>query len=92
MGWRSGASGLIPLLAVIAAVILAVRGRYPDSIFEFVMGMNRWCYRVLAYVTLMTDEYPPFRLDLGGTDPSHQPVLPPIAPPDHGGQLLGSHL
>jgi hypothetical protein len=92
LGWRSGASGLIPLLAVIAAVILAVRGRYPDSIFEFVMGMNRWCCRVLAYAALMTDEYPPFRLDLGGTDPSHQPVLPPIVPsPDRGGQLLGSH-
>ena len=92
LGWRSSAGGLIPLLAVIAAVILAVRGRYPDSIFEFVMGMNRWCYRVLAYAALMTDEYPPFRLDLGGTDPAHQPAVPPLVPPpDRGGQLVGTH-
>jgi len=73
LGWRSGAGGLIPLLAVIAAVILAVRGRYPDSIFEFAMGMNRSCYRVLAYAALMTDEYPPFRLDMGGTENFEQP-------------------
>ena len=37
------------------------------------------CYRVLAYVALMRDEYPPFRLDSGGTDPGHV-VAPAPAP------------
>jgi len=60
--------GLIGLLAVIAMVINAFRHRYPESIFDFVMGLNRWCYRVLAYAALMRDEYPPFRVDYGGTD------------------------
>ena len=38
------------------------------------MGLNRWGFRVVAYVTLLRDEYPPFRLDQGGTEP---PAPPP---------------
>jgi hypothetical protein len=87
--WRvTGGVGLITLLAVIAAVILAVSGRYPQRIFDLVMGLNRWCYRVLAYVALMRDEYPPFRLDTGGTDPGHLSPLPggpPTPQPDPAG-------
>jgi hypothetical protein len=73
-GWDVGAGlGLIGLLAVIAMVINAFRQHYPESIFDFVMGMNRWCYRVLAYAALMRDEYPPFRLDYGGSDEKGAP-------------------
>jgi hypothetical protein len=89
--WRgAGGGGLITLLAVVAAVVLAVRGRYPESIFDFVMGLNRWCYRVLAYAALMRDEYPPFRLDSGGVDPGSVPVPVPPAPPDRSGELIES--
>ena len=33
--------------------------------FDLLMGLNRWGYRVAAYVGLFRDEYPPFRLDQG---------------------------
>jgi hypothetical protein len=58
------------LLVVIAGFFLLVTGTYPRSLFDFLMGINRWMYRVLVYVALMTDEYPPFRLDAGATEPT----------------------
>ncbi|HET9077335.1 MAG TPA: DUF4389 domain-containing protein [Acidimicrobiales bacterium] len=80
--WRiAGGGGLIGLLALIAAVIRMVRGRTPGPLFDVVIGLNRWCYRVLAYAALMRDEYPPFRLDTGGADPGHAPAAPPPPPP-----------
>ena len=69
--WHFG--GLVSLLAVIAAVIVAFTGSYPGSIYNFVLGMNRWVLRVAAYASLMTDEYPPFRLDMGGTENWQEP-------------------
>ena len=64
---RQGLS-LLGLLVIIAAVLLLFTGRYPRHLFNLVMGLNRWTYRVLAYGALMRDEYPPFRLDQGPAD------------------------
>ncbi|HKZ75875.1 MAG TPA: DUF4389 domain-containing protein [Actinomycetota bacterium] len=54
--------GLIGVLTIFAGVALLFTARYPKDIFALVIGFNRWVYRVLAYVGLMRDEYPPFRL------------------------------
>ena len=61
-GGRSGNAGLTTIVAIFAAVAMLFTGKYPEDIFKFVIGMNRWTYRVAAYVALMTDRYPPFRL------------------------------
>jgi hypothetical protein len=75
-----GPPGLIGLLVLIAAVVLLVTGRYPAGIFRLVAGLQRWVFRVIAYAALMTDRYPPFRLDQGGTEPDLALTAPPERP------------
>ena len=60
---------MLNLLIVLAGFFLSITGQYPRSLFDLLMGINRWLYRVLTYVALMHDEYPPFRLDQGQYEP-----------------------
>ena len=79
--WYGG--GLIWALVLFAAIALLFMARYPRGLFDLVLGLDRWVARVVAYAGLMTDAYPPFRLDQGGDDPAgaaaesaHAPTAP----------------
>jgi hypothetical protein len=48
---------------VIAWFSILFTGKYPKSLFDYVVGVQRWSLRVSAYTTLLiTDQYPPFSL------------------------------
>jgi hypothetical protein len=65
-----GSPALIGVLVFFAAVGLLFTGRYARGLFDLIMGLNRWVVRVAAYVLLLRDEYPPFRLDQGEDEPA----------------------
>ena len=54
--------GLNAVLVVIAVIVLLFTGRYHQDIYRLVLGINQWSMRVVAYASLMTDRYPPFRI------------------------------
>ena len=86
-GTQNGAGiSLLGLLVLIAGFFLLFTRHYPPALFDLVMGINRWVYRVITYVALMRDEYPPFRLDQGSHEPpdasAEATAVAAEAPPD----------
>lgn len=59
--WFLGIAAFV--CVVIAWFAILFTGRYPRSLFDFVVGVFRWALRVAAYAFLLTtDRYPPFSL------------------------------
>ena len=51
-------------VTVIAWFAILFTGRYPRGLFNFSVGVSRWWLRAFAYAFLLiTDRYPPFRLE-----------------------------
>jgi hypothetical protein len=55
---RQTAGGLSSGLAVATALMIIFRQRYPRWWFDFVRELTRFGYRVGAYLSLLTDQYP----------------------------------
>jgi hypothetical protein len=82
-GMRYTSPGVATLAVLIAGVALLFTGRYPSGLYDLLVGASRWYLRVAAYVALLTDRYPPFRLDMGAAEPNGGPDGSPAlaAPP-----------
>ena len=53
----------VAVVVIIAWFAILFTGRYPRGMFDFVVGVLRWTFRVTAYAFLLvTDRYPPFSL------------------------------
>ena len=62
------------LLSLVAFVVILFTGRYPKSLFDFVVAYYRWTLRVAAYAgpflgNFMVDKYPPFSFEEEPDDP-----------------------
>ena len=51
------------IVMLIAFFAIIFTGRWPEGLRNFVVGVNRWGYRVSGYFFLLYDDYPPFSLD-----------------------------
>lgn len=72
-----GIGAFFVIIASFFAVLFT--GRYPEGMFNYMVGVHRWALRVIAYTDLMVDPYPPFTLD---DDPAY-PVHFDIDYPEH---------
>jgi hypothetical protein len=52
----------------VAWIVVIITAKYPRGLFDFIVGVSRWSFRMNAYGTHMTDRYPPFSM---GDDPQY---------------------
>jgi hypothetical protein len=54
----------VAFATIVAWFSILFTGSYPRGLFDYVVGVARWCTRVSAYAFLLTtDKYPPFSLE-----------------------------
>ncbi len=73
------------LIYPIAAVAILFTGRFPEGLFNIVVGYHRWALRLDVYLGLITDQYPPF-------SPNHRPDHPVLLYIDYPEKLSRWHM
>lgn len=68
---------VVLLVTFIAFFAILFTKQYPRSLFDFVVGANRWSANYLAYLLLLRDEYPPFSMDAGNYPVTYDVQYPP---------------
>ena len=54
----------VVVIIIIGWFAILFTGKFPKDMYDFVIGVYRWYFRVIAYaILLLTDKYPPFSLD-----------------------------
>ena len=62
---------------VIAFFAVLFTGRWPEGLFNYIVNVYRWSWKVTSYIMLLHDEYPPFSLHQEGWFPASLEVDPP---------------
>src|SRR4029079_2644970 len=57
------------VLIIFAAIMILVRGSYPNSVYNFLRGWVRSQARALGHMAALVNEYPPFSLSAGNDTP-----------------------
>jgi len=72
---------VLALYGVVASIMMFISwwailftGKYPKGMFDFVVKYQRWAMRVGAYMSFMTDVYPPFN----GNEDAGAPPTPKV--------------
>jgi len=58
------------IIWLIAAVLVLIKGTYPEGMWRFLLGLVRWEAWLLAYLASLVDHYPPFTLETGPLSPA----------------------
>jgi hypothetical protein len=65
----------LEVLAVISWFVILITGRLPEQWGEFMVGVLRYQWRILAYLYAWTEQYPSFAPPAGYADPGNFPAL-----------------
>jgi Domain of unknown function (DUF4389) len=57
--------GIQVIVTLIAWASILANGKYPEGLYAASAGIFRWCVRLLAYVHLLSDDYPPLAPEEG---------------------------